>query len=82
MPRRTPPIRRQVFERIVREVGRRIRDARLAAGLSQEEAAHRAGVGYKRWQDIERGRAGPTLRSLWRISNALGISIWDLMSKR
>lgn len=78
MPRRPPP-RRQSPERIFREVGQRIRARRLAAGLTQEEAAHRADIGYKRWQEIETGRHGPALRSLVRIANALGVTIWELM---
>lgn len=82
VPRRSPPVRRQSFERIVREVGQRVQEARLEAKLTQEEAALRAGLGYKRWQDIEQGRQGSTLKTLVRVSNALGVSFWELLTKR
>lgn len=64
----------------MRQIGARIRDERKAAGLSQEEAAGRASIGYKRWQEIEQGRANPTVRTLVRIAAALGKELWDLMS--
>ncbi len=82
VPRRPPPVRRQSFERIVREVGDRVQGVRIAAGLTQEEAALRAGLGYKRWQDIEQGRQGSTLKTLVRVANALGVPFWDLLTNR
>ena len=62
-------------------IGARIRAARLAAGLSQEAAAERSGVGYKRWQEIEGGSANPTIRTLDRIATTLGVEIWDIVRK-
>jgi transcriptional regulator with XRE-family HTH domain len=65
----------------MRQIGTRIREARRTAGLSQEEAASRAGVGYKRWQEIERGAANPTVRTLDRIAETLGVELWDIVRK-
>jgi transcriptional regulator with XRE-family HTH domain len=62
-------------------IGARIRAARLAAGLSQETAAERSGVGYKRWQEIEGGAANPTIRTLDRIATTLGVEIWNIVRK-
>jgi len=62
-------------------IGARIRAARLAVGLSQEHAAERAGVGYKRWQEIEGGSANPTIRTLDRIASTLGVEIWNILRK-
>jgi transcriptional regulator with XRE-family HTH domain len=68
----------------MREIAARIREERTAAGLSQEEAAARASIGYKRWQQIESGRLNPTVRTLVRIAGALGVELWDIVrpSKR
>jgi transcriptional regulator with XRE-family HTH domain len=65
----------------MRAIGAHIRRARLAAGLSQEDAAARSGVGYKRWQEIEGGSANPTIRTLDRIATTLGVEIWNIMRK-
>lgn len=66
-------------ERVRREVGRRVRQARLAAGLSQQRAAQRGGIDYKRWQTIEKGAANVTITTLHRIAATLGLDFWDLM---
>ena len=65
----------------MRAIGAHIRGARLAAGLSQEDAAGRAGVGYKRWQEIEAGAANPTIRTLDRIAITLGVEIWNIVRR-
>jgi transcriptional regulator with XRE-family HTH domain len=65
----------------MREIATRIRAARTSAGLSQEEAASRAGIGYKRWQEIEGGAANPTIRTLDRIATTLGVEIWNILRK-
>jgi transcriptional regulator with XRE-family HTH domain len=65
----------------MRVIGAHIRHARLAAGLSQENAAARSGVGYKRWQEIEAGSANPTIRTLDRIATTLGVTIWRILRK-
>jgi transcriptional regulator with XRE-family HTH domain len=65
----------------MRAIGAHIRRARLVAGLSQEDAAARSGIGYKRWQEIEGGAANPTIRTLDRIATTLGIEIWNIVRK-
>jgi transcriptional regulator with XRE-family HTH domain len=67
---------------IQRELGRRIRVARIAAGLTQERAAGLADIDYKRFQRLERGVANPTVRTLARIASALGIDFWLLVGRR
>lgn len=53
---------------------------REAAGLSQVDAAQRAGVSRQNWNDIERGRRKVvTIRLLDRIAAALGVSARDLL---
>lgn len=65
--------------KVVRELGRRIQAARLAADLSQEDAASAAGIDYKRFQRLEQGAVNPTVRTLVRVARALGTTFWALM---
>lgn len=65
---------------VLREVGRRVRLAREAAGLTQEAAAAAAGIDYKRWQRIEQGAVNPTVRTLVRVAAALGTNLWALLA--
>ena len=71
---------RETEAHVLREIGRRIRDARVAAGLSQEAAAARAGIDSKRWQRIERGAVNATVRTRVRIGRALDVSVWTLLA--
>ena len=51
----------------------RVRQARLLAGLTQQEAADRAGIHRTAWGSIERGEARPHLRTANAIADALGV---------
>lgn len=66
-------------ERVVRNVARRVREARLAAGLTQEEAATRAHLPYKYWQAIERGAFDFRLSTLARVAKGLGVTMAELV---
>jgi transcriptional regulator with XRE-family HTH domain len=54
------------------EVGRRIREARLAHGWTHEELAHRMGVN---WRTAHRWQTGqlPRLGTLLRLADTLGV---------
>lgn len=59
-------------------LARDIRNARISQGLSQEQAAHRAGVSVYTYVSIERGYAAnrvpnPTLYTILRIVWSLGL---------
>jgi len=69
---------RQAAE-VQRGVGRRIRAARIAAALTQEQAAAKAEIDYKRWQRLELGTVNATLRTLARVAEALDTSFWKLL---
>jgi len=56
----------------LRAIGSRLRAARRASGLSQEDAAAESGVDYKRWQRIEAGTVNVTVRTLVRVAAAVG----------
>jgi transcriptional regulator with XRE-family HTH domain len=54
-------------------VGQAIRNLRQGQGLSQEELAHRAGVHRTYIGGIERGERNPTVESLKKIADGLGL---------
>lgn len=59
----------------------KIRTLRLALGLTQAEAAMRAGLpGRQRWYHLETGKLkNPTLETIERIAAALGVKAKDLL---
>lgn len=64
------------------KIGSRIRTARKAAGLSQEELARRADMSLNGFADIERGHIGdPHYTSLKKIANGLGMSVGELLGE-
>ena len=60
-------------------IGQRIRKYRLTLGLSQEIVSERANLTPAHYSHIERGNTKPSLPTLIRIANVLGISIDDLL---
>ena len=56
---------------LYREIGRRIREARLRVSLTQVELAHRAGLARTSITNIEMGNQQPTVHALWRIADAV-----------
>ncbi|GGQ81468.1 helix-turn-helix domain-containing protein [Streptomyces flaveolus] len=60
-------------------IGRRIRDVREHRNLTQETVFLAVPMSRRHFQDIEGGRANPTLRTLIRIAHAIGVPVRDLM---
>ncbi|WP_082473132.1 helix-turn-helix domain-containing protein [Methylobacterium sp. Leaf85] len=67
---------------IQRQVGRNVRKARQAAGLSQWDLVSRleatgdsAGVDQAYISHLENGRKNPTLTTLWQIAVALDVPL-------
>lgn len=58
----------------LQEIGARVRQARLAAGLSQEELAHRSNLHRNYIGGIERGERNVGVLALVEIGRALGVS--------
>lgn len=63
-------------------VGRRLRAAREAAGVSLSELARRAGVGKGSVSEVENGRRPPRLETLWALSTALGVPLSALVGEQ
>lgn len=61
------------------EVGARLRDARLARGLSVRGLAQSLGLSASLISQIETGKTQPSVSTLYAIVSELGISIDDLL---
>lgn len=61
---------------------RRLRAARLAAGLSQVEAARRAGIPQPHWSAYERGKKSPGLDQAARLAAAVGTTLPALVKSK
>ena len=59
-----------------------VRAARLAAGVSQEELAFRAGIDRTYASQIEWAIANPSLGITCAIADALGCALIDLLTTR
>ena len=57
------------------KIGRRIKELRAEAGISQEGLALRAGLDRTYINSVENGRRNISINSLARISFALGLSL-------
>ena len=62
------------------EVGATLQKMRLARGLTLEDLSRAAGVSKSMLSQIEREKANPTIAVAWRLSNALGVGIGELLS--
>lgn len=60
-------------------IGRRIRDVRESRNLTQERVILAVPMNRAHYQDIEAGRANPTLRTLLRIARAIGVPVHELV---
>ncbi len=65
----------------LRRLGKTIRDARMAAGLSQEQFAERAGVFRTYIGKVERAEINISFENIVRISRALKIKSADLFAR-
>lgn len=68
-------------DELIARVGRRIRELRVGAGLSQRAVASALRTKVSNYQRIESGRQNVTLRTLVTIARALGHQPEDLICK-
>jgi transcriptional regulator with XRE-family HTH domain len=64
---------------LVQLLGRNVRAARLARGMSQEQLAFEAEMKRSYVSDLERGTRNPSVRALGRLAKALGMEAADLL---
>ena len=62
------------------EVGATLQKLRQARNLTLEDLSRSAGVSKSMLSQIEREKANPTIAVTWRLANALGVSIGELLS--
>jgi transcriptional regulator with XRE-family HTH domain len=63
------------------QLGKELRKARLAAGLTQEELAFRADISRNYVSLLELGGKSPTVQVLLRICKALGVKASMIISR-
>lgn len=66
-------------QEITRLVGERIKSLRLVRSFSQEDLALRASLNPAYFGQVERGTKCPTIDTLYKISKALEIPLWELL---
>jgi transcriptional regulator with XRE-family HTH domain len=72
---------RKATERLAEllRLGEAIRSARSELGLSQEQCARRAGLDRSYYSALERGEFNPTMDTLWRVGEGLGVPIGQVL---
>ena len=66
-------------DEILKRLGSRLRDLRIAASMSQEELAGRAGLHHTYVGGIERGERNVAVVNLVRLARALLVDVGALM---
>lgn len=60
---------------LARSIGRRVRAGRLDRGWTLDQLAQRSGVSRRMLVNVEQGAANPSIATLLRLSDALGIGL-------
>jgi transcriptional regulator with XRE-family HTH domain len=61
--------------------GLALRGIRLERGLSQERVAHAAGLDRSFYSAVERGERNPSLTTLLRLTETLGVRLSELAAR-
>lgn len=61
-------------------VGSKLQEMRKAQKLSLDDLSKRAGVSKSMLSEVERNQANPTVAVLWRLANALGVSLTEFLA--
>jgi transcriptional regulator with XRE-family HTH domain len=72
LPPTAPPRMDAAEADALRELGRQVRMRRKSLGLTQVEAATRAGISNATWSPLERGKIRPVWRTAVAVSRVLG----------
>lgn len=63
-----------------RKLGKRVKDARVALGLSQIQVWQISGIHFTNIGKIERGTANPALHTIVRLADALNLEASELVA--
>ncbi|MCM8788285.1 MAG: helix-turn-helix transcriptional regulator [Candidatus Omnitrophica bacterium] len=66
---------------IYKTIGMSIRKIRKSAGITQEELSRKAGIDPSFISHIERGTKKASIETIFKIANALEVSVEELFSK-
>ena len=66
----------------LRESGKRLKEARKAAGFTQESMSEAVGISHDGYKQIEQGRNGASIDTLVVISEILGTTIDYIVTGR
>jgi len=66
-------------DRTLHALSKRIKDLRLAKGISQEELAHRSGLSRTGMGLLETGKRWPRLDTLVSVADGLNITVDELL---
>ena len=81
LPSLTAMPRRTVADPLNSRIGARIRQLRKEQGLTAEKLAYASEIGSKGYvSDIEAGLASPSISTLAKIANHLGVELVDLFT--
>ena len=69
-------------DRVLDDLGDAVRAARSQRGLSQEALGLATGVHRNYIGGIERGERNPTVETVAKLADALGVSVADLFAPR
>jgi transcriptional regulator with XRE-family HTH domain len=61
-------------------VGTKLQAMRKAQKLSLDDLSKRSGVSKSMLSEVERNQANPTVAVLWRLANALGVSLTNFLA--
>jgi transcriptional regulator with XRE-family HTH domain len=70
------------WQKLLRNVGTRIRERRKSCGISQRQLATRTAVDRGFLSAVERGQRNVSLLLLWRVAQALDLSVEQLICDR
>lgn len=65
----------------IRKFGKRVRELRLDFGWSQEDLAFELDVDRSYVSSLELGRRNPTLKTIAKLADKLGVSISELFDE-
>lgn len=66
-------------EDFVLSVCKKIKDTRIQKGIKQIDLATDIGIDDSNLRRLENGRTSPTLKTLYKIANALQVKVVDLL---
>lgn len=67
------------MSQLINFLGKQVKKHRRRLNLSQEDVAAKTGLSVPSLSEIERGIANPTLQTLEKIADALGVSVAALL---